>query len=1288
MRDDRPISSFPGPVAREATGRLDDAPASSGGPVPHDATGMVLDSSQVPHATPDGLRQRLLEWVGESDVASTVDANRQRLRMYQDQALRILGWLATDEPRRLTEDGARAATLDDAAYVATFAGAFEKSACGRALLRWQNAGSLDELDPSLAQSFVHECTTLRDSTADQRGSTLARWIRYATGAAAARTPTKKRRSKQPAHGQLSLMERPEREGMRARLAEIPWPDVLRFPHNAGTKRTEAVLEEDLGATSSATLVMGYASLEDVVRLLANPGLTNTRLKLLFGTEPQSYDPKRMPGLTSLEDDIRDYWLERGVSVALSAPILAAQERLRAAKAVEVRIGPRQPRVHAKIYATDRSVIVGSSNLTGPGLHSQLEANVRILPKEAERFAEATLLAEGLYAVGHDFRDGLLELLSQLLSFVGWRDALARACALLLEGDWPKGKYQPHDDINELDPPLWPHQRQGLAQTDWVLRNVGSVLVADATGSGKTRMGAWIIRRAYDMQVSRQHVAPRANPVLISPPGVKDEWRRALHEAALPIEIESQGTLSQPHAVTGATPTSVAHRIEQTELLAVDEAHNYVRNASRRHALLRMHHADQVVLLTATPINRNAADLASMVELLGADNFSDESLAVFKKLRRTRVRSPGDSERSRDIDLIRAELRSFLVRRTRDELNAIVDVDADRYRTSGGRVARYPNLTARRYACGAPPEDLAIIGEIRRLIADLHGVHRLGEEMARPPAFQGSEDTYLKFALRSAPALAQFHILDSLRSSKAALLEHLAGTDVARRHVELPETVRHRSANGIIAASRARAKHRPIWRLSKEARAHAPAWLLDDGTFAEAANRDADCLSRVLDLATRLTETREKIKAAFLAERLRTTGRSVIGFAFHLSSLLVIERELRCLDLDPLVLTGHGGRAAKQRAKSALGLEAAGREPVLALCSDAFNEGFNMQAAGVVVHLDTPTVVRVAEQRAGRIDRMNSPFEEIFVHFPEDPRALRPTKRDLLSERHETVKAMIGANLRLPDDDADDPIVDLPDALQSAASASNADAIVDAFHPIRELIGDRGLVSSETYQSLRSSQARIRSFVASVASQGSWAFFVVQDATKKTGRWVFFESPLSAPVIELDRIAELLRERLGHDPEPFASTSGTLPDQGKYLEALRENEPKLLPLRRQRVLELARSVLSAYADPMRSYSPQLREISGRLLDTLDTRQGIESDEDTSRWDLRAFTDAFLALVRPYRQEWLANPRHRTELFRIMDLRPTMLERPLDPDRLRAAMMSLPTQQPIERRVVVAIFGVPR
>lgn len=144
-----------------------------------------------------------------------------------------------------------------------------------------------------------------------------------------------------------------------------------------------------------------------------------------------------------------------------------------------------------MYCGDEAVTLGSSNFTDPGLKHQVEANVRFTRRDGLRFTQAKQIAENFWNRGTDYSSDLIALLVALLRVVTWQEALARGCAELLEGEWARGYLQ--QQLLPDDQPLWPSQVQGIAQALWLIENVGSVLIADATGSGKTRMGVHLLR---------------------------------------------------------------------------------------------------------------------------------------------------------------------------------------------------------------------------------------------------------------------------------------------------------------------------------------------------------------------------------------------------------------------------------------------------------------------------------------------------------------------------------------------------------------------------------------------------------------------------------------------------------------------------------------------------------------------------------------------------------------------------------------------------------------------------
>ena len=64
--------------------------------------------------------------------------------------------------------------------------------------------------------------------------------------------------------------------------------------------------------------------------------------------------------------------------------------------------------------------------------------------------------------------------------------------------------------------------------------------------------------------------------------------------------------------------------------------NFLNDTSNRTRRIQDNTADHDVLFTATPINRDARDLLQLVSLLGADNFTDETLAILDQLERRRA----------------------------------------------------------------------------------------------------------------------------------------------------------------------------------------------------------------------------------------------------------------------------------------------------------------------------------------------------------------------------------------------------------------------------------------------------------------------------------------------------------------------------------------------------------------------------------------------------------------------------------------------------------------------------
>ena len=546
------------------------------------------------------------------------------------------------------------------------------------------------------------------------------------------------------HSQISLFEAPDASG-HLRLESLAWPPAERFPLNVAGQQVREQVLGDLEASTDPLIVAGYASVDYLIDFAARMGSRDGQLRLLVGTEPfpgnrSSYSAPS----TTFPREVEDYWLSRGVSLRLSSKIVQTMDLIRSGRIEARYLGGQHARLHAKIYAGEHGITIGSSNFTQAGLTRQIEANVRLTPQDKRRFDEAQLIAKNLWQSGEPYSDELLALLEKLLRVVGWQEALARASAELLEGEWARDYLQAQMFVGDL--PLWPSQEQGIAEAMWVLENVGSVLVADATGSGKTRLGTHLIRAVVD-RIWRHGRARKAQAVVVAPPAVNENWRKAAREAGVAIDIQSHGNLSHSQS---HEHENVVDAVRRAQVLAVDEAHNFLNPGSRRTRAILGNMADHAILFTATPINRSAVDLLRLADMLGADNLADSTLEAFSSLLRRpkldRTLSPGE------LAVLRRELQRFTVRRTKKMLNAMVDVAPEAYRDSSGQLCRYPEHRAKTYLLHESPSDRELAIQIRAVSEGLHGAAWVVGDLVMPDVLRGerwTEEKYLESRLRSA-----------------------------------------------------------------------------------------------------------------------------------------------------------------------------------------------------------------------------------------------------------------------------------------------------------------------------------------------------------------------------------------------------------------------------------------------------------------------------------------------------------------------------------------------------------
>lgn len=556
-----------------------------------------------------------------------------------------------------------------------------------------------------------------------------------------------------------------------------WPPQEKFPINEETQGAEVntILIQDIKETDDLLIITGFTSLSYLIKTFGitdYPKLRKTRIVIGFDIDERVN--KKLIHYTLLPE-VKEHWVKQGVSISLCGPKINIIEKINKGE-IDFR---SKKRLHAKLYVGDNNAMLGSSNFSWSGLSKQREANIRVSKKgndtEQTQYASIKQLAENYYELADDYNKGIVELLDSLLKDATWEEAVARAVAEILENKWMKDFPTLYKAI--INTEMWPSQRMGIARAMSIIQDLGNVLLADPTGSGKTKLATTLAYTLFHWLGENGH-KERSNALIIAPPQVMENWNYEDKKFTLSNKIESMGKLSNSKM---KTLKELQKEIEKKDILIIDESHNYLNWKSKRSSSIRPKHSSHIILSTATPINKSPKDLLRLIELLDVDNLSEENLKTYFELHRKRNKSINE----KDIDALRDYVNQFIVRRTKKELNKMIDREPDQYKNNLEHRCRFPKPISQTYPTGETEKDKEIVREIHKLLEKLKGINNL--QSLKPPMWITTEEeqkNYLRQRFKSAPALASFKIRSCIRSSSIALYEHIYGTKAAKKKFEI------------------------------------------------------------------------------------------------------------------------------------------------------------------------------------------------------------------------------------------------------------------------------------------------------------------------------------------------------------------------------------------------------------------------------------------------------------------------------------------------------------------------
>lgn len=364
-------------------------------------------------------------------------------------------------------------------------------------------------------------------------------------------------------------------------------------------------------------------------------------------------------------------------------------------------------LHAKLYLCFRNdpinpkiAYLGSSNLTLAGLSKQGELNVDVLEQDAvEKLCRwFNGRWEEKYCV--DISSELAEIIDNSWAseklIIPYHIYLKIAYHLSLEA---------RTGVNEFKIPkvfrdrLLEFQEKAVLIAAHHLHKRGGVIIGDVVGLGKT-ITACAIAKIFEDDFSYE-------TLIISPKNLVSMWENYSHEYQLRTKILS---ITEAQKKLPEMP-----RYRQ---VIIDESHNLRNRNGIRYGVIKEYlnkNASQVILLTATPYNKDFTDLSNQLRLFidGEDDLgiSPEKFinslggqVEFSAKYQAPVRSLNAFEKSTFIDDWRELMRLYLVRRTRSFIKKYyAEYDKDKNRTfisfSDGRRSYFPDRIPKKVLFG-------------------------------------------------------------------------------------------------------------------------------------------------------------------------------------------------------------------------------------------------------------------------------------------------------------------------------------------------------------------------------------------------------------------------------------------------------------------------------------------------------------------------------------------------------------------------------------------------------------
>lgn len=725
-------------------------------------------------------------------------------------------------------------------------------------------------------------------------------------------------------------------------------------------------------------VKAFTMIKDNIRNL-------TSFRLLLGKTPEEHNSNTLGDVLSkqIREELEGFELTKDAFDDVKFFIEFLKK-----KNVEVRLFERF--LHGKAYIFDDRIVIGSSNFTAAGLTRYGELNT--WKQESQATYTRKQWFEKFWAESIDFKEALIKLLEE--SRFGSKqytpyEIYIKTLFELQKDDIKEGqKNEKPEGLPETKVNLAQFQEDAIARIWTRMKKYGGCIVADSVGLGKT----WIAKKILE----RIGYYERKNILIVCPAQLREMWKKELKKIDVKENILSQEELASDNYLDKAKK-ALGGRLDNVELIVVDESHNFRNPLSNRWEnfftlandyLSTSEKRPYMLFLTATPINNTPWDLywqIMLLVLMDRSAFVKENVPDLFKFFKQAQENPA---------LLNDLLNEISIRRTRDYItenykDAFITIELPSGETKEQKII-FPDRKLENINYQLDKAYKGMYKEISDTLTEKLEMAYYKILEYRKVGIQSEEEKLTLGRMIAIGGIFRTILLKRLESSVDAFRKSISN------HVEFLKKLKIYLKSGKLLTKEAYFKY--LMNLDEEFEGERLSDTLTEFKIKEYnsedlfkdIDKDIVLLEAILEKVNKI-KPEDDSKLKVLKDKLLELSRDgqVVLFTYYADTLNYIFSEIakdkRFDGIKIEAISGSGKTGKKPQQRENIIEDFSAKKIDILLSTDILSEGQNLQTAKYLINYDLHWNPTRMIQRAGRIDRIGSPYQRIFVYnfFPED-----------------------------------------------------------------------------------------------------------------------------------------------------------------------------------------------------------------------------------------------------------------------------------------------------------------